>query len=111
MNHQMVEMTDLEGVCRPSTVTHLTAGLITIQLNMIVEKKPPAARVAKPLYRKHLESRLRMRFVPRSPGQITSAFNPGITREYFLKPVCRTFQKFGPRQGRRRPAFSMHINH
>ncbi|WP_236890513.1 hypothetical protein [Desulfoluna limicola] len=39
-------MTDLEGVYRPSTVTHLNAGLKTIQLNMIVEKKPPAARCA-----------------------------------------------------------------
>jgi len=50
----------------------------------------------------HLESRLRMRFAPRSSGQITSAFNLKFNPKQFLTSVYQTFQKFGPRQGRRR---------
>ncbi|WP_175469987.1 hypothetical protein [Desulfoluna spongiiphila] len=35
----------------------------------------------------HLENRLRMRFAPRSSGQITSAFKNFIQKEP-LRPVC-----------------------
>jgi hypothetical protein len=54
------------------------------------KNKPPAARVAKPLKPKHLESRLQMRFAPRSSGQITSAFDSGLTWNYLTVPVCQT---------------------
>jgi len=50
----------------------------------------------------HLESRLRMRFTPRSSGQITSAFESGATRYHFLRHVYQTVQTFAPRQGCRR---------
>jgi len=43
-----------------------------------------------------------MHFTPRSSGQITSAFDRSVSLKLFTKPVCQTFQKFGPRQGRRR---------
>jgi len=50
----------------------------------------------------HLESGFRMRFGPRSSGQITSAFEAIVSKTHFYRPVYQTFQKFGPRQGRRR---------
>jgi len=36
----------------------------------------------------HLESRLQLRFAPRSSGQITSAFSTGVIEGVLLKPVC-----------------------
>jgi len=50
----------------------------------------------------HLESGLRMRFAPRSSGQITSAFGLRFSRGQIWRPVYQTFQKLGSRQGRRR---------
>jgi len=51
----------------------------------------------------HLESRLQMRFVLRSSGQITFALGFRLTQDFFLKDLFgNLFQKVGPRQGRRR---------
>jgi hypothetical protein len=38
----------------------------------------------------HLESRLRMRFAPRSSGQITFALGFGFNQDCFLRPVYKT---------------------
>jgi hypothetical protein len=54
------------------------------------KNKPPAARVAKPRWAKHLESGLRVRFTPRSSGQITSAFDSGLTLSDLEIPVYQT---------------------
>jgi len=41
----------------------------------------------------HLESRLRMRFTPRSSGQITSAFKRGFIKKCFFKAYLLNFLK------------------
>jgi len=50
---------------------------------------PPAARVAKPLRQKHLESWLPQRFNPRASGQITAAFLLDFCIYFLREPLLK----------------------